>query len=312
MINTNEKISVLTNFLNNLENTNLICRQDVISLEETINENVISNFKETIYFSTDKSDLYVEMVKQKVRDSLKNAQLASTITIKDAVEMYNSLKAEIVHTFLDNTNMIKSKINSEVLYKLNDDSLLLNFEPIPGDPDGNGIFVSNRNNSIILVLDKYELLQKLSNSFTNPEKQLIYMSNNLQDIRNMIDSESISSYNIFTNKYLNKLLELFSKPMQSNFNLLSGINTDEVVNSKLIDVDEFLNIANKVTNIAVTKDSILSHQDAFKEFYTMQQEDIDDFYHSAKRIVDYLRSKEYQILMLLLSCFIDAENLNNK
>lgn len=312
MINTNEKISVLTNFLNNLENTNLICRQDVISLEETINENVISNFKETIYFSTDKSDLYVEMVKQKVRDSLKDAQLASTITIKDAVEMYNSLKAEIVHTFLDNTNMIKSKINSEVLYKLNDDSLLLNFEPIPGDPDGNGIFVSNRNNSIIFVLDKYELLQKLSSYFTNPEKQLIYISNNLQDTRNMIDSESISSYNIFTNKYLNKLLELFSKPMQSNFNLLSGINTDEVVNSKLIDVDEFLNIANKVTNIAVTKDSILSHQDAFKEFYTLQQEDMDDFYYSAKRIIDYLRSKEYQILMLLLSCFIDAENLNNK
>ena len=165
MLSNEDKTEVLNNYLNTLNVTNKICRNDVISLEDTLGENIITKFKETIYFSTNPTDMYVQEVKHKIQNRIKDLQMSMKVSKEEFIRTYNYAMATIYVQIGKISREIKPYINMEILQKLKDPSLLIREE--------DDVFINVENHSIIDVLSYYPLQAKLASYYTKDRKSVV-------------------------------------------------------------------------------------------------------------------------------------------
>lgn len=99
-----EKLNVLNIFLDKLNKNNMTCRQDIISLEEMLGNNIFTGSKDIVYLSPTSSCIGVPEVRNLVEKEIENVKSQSYITYTDYIHSVNDI--------ITNLNILKEQLKT--------------------------------------------------------------------------------------------------------------------------------------------------------------------------------------------------------
>lgn len=144
----NESKAILTEFLNNLNKTNLICRDDIISLESQLQSNLLTKTRDINYYSMSKTSMYINDIKKAIEEEIHKYEEGSRVTYEMAYELMSVTNRRILRdlTFLAEK---AAKVPSEVLDIISNDKYMIEYAE---DETGSMYIANNKDRSFLEVL----------------------------------------------------------------------------------------------------------------------------------------------------------------
>lgn len=168
-----EKAGVLENFYNNLCITNVLSRDDVLSLEDSLGSNIITSSKDIRTFSVSKTFLNVSDVKTLLKQEIEKNRVASTITQEQLYDKALTVLSKIStgSPFADalSSRRYSDTKKQEVIDFFKSDKFFLRYE-LNGDVEE---LINIKDKGLFEVLISYpEVVDELAKLHTTPEKFL--------------------------------------------------------------------------------------------------------------------------------------------
>ena len=241
-----EKLNVLNIFLDKLKTNNLVCQQDVLSLEEMLGNNIFTSSKEIVYLSPTSSCIGVDEVKKLVEKEISNVKSESHISYTTYIQTLNDIKATLKE-FKQHLDNFKN-IRSEVISLLQDDNFTAYYKTKDGE-DGD----------ILCYLKDDSFFDLFSSpSCQGHLKRLCYLNEEKgEEILEEFESLSRSIGGSIEN-YETVIFKIFNLLKEVDKTMFSSLDTSNV-SINVFTLKEFLNVQSSIGEISNGVDVILNY-----------------------------------------------------
>lgn len=301
-----ETASVLENFYNNLAITNVLSRDDIISLEDSLGSNIITATKDIKTFSVSKTFLNVADVKELIKEEIRKNKVASTITQEQLYTKSEDVRYEILKSFLGDLIYGKEIIegNREKLLKfLKDDRYFLRYE-LNGDTEE---LINIKSKGIFEVLISYpEVIEELSKQYTKQDRILDSAASIITELGKMINNNEnvldidVSKLNFVSDSILTNLI---SKENICPLSLLEKHTT-----SYFMDVNKVIEL---IENLKYSKKKLEDMHEFIVQLgsydNTRTQEDINNLSDILDTIKNHLYNPHFNSLYHLIFVLLSTE-----
>lgn len=261
----NEKINVLTIFLDKLKTNNLVCQQDVLSLEEMLGNNIFTGSKDIVYLSPTSSCVGVNEVKQLVEKELNNVKTENHISYTEYIQTLLDIK-ENLKDF--KSRLIKFKtIKNEVISLLKDNNFTMYYKSKDGDDCASDVLCYLSDDSFFSLFKYYSYIGHL--------KKLCYLNEELGE-------ELLGHFNGIR-KQLEETDE-YETVVFNIFNILKEINTKYLTNLDVSNIsvtvftlNEFLNTHSSINQITEGVELILNYIESLREHNSITNKEQEQF-----------------------------------
>ena len=300
-----EEYKLLSAFNNQLETTNKICRDDIVSLEDLLGSNLITSHRHLSFFTISKSSIGLLEAKKILRERINTVSLImlpSQTDLQDAFELFLSkVKSQFFPLFTSLNKIPKSIIDGiqskELNLRYTDDNILYNLRE------------SNESIFQIFYRDKNYLLAllKLREHIDNEEQHLNDFDNIYNTIDSMLDGDDGEPLNVF-NKGLTYILPYFltniitkSKYVEEHGWLESCVipEIEEPITSITLDIDNFINLVNISKHVIDQKNDFIRSVEnkigKWSKLY-LSQEDLNQTYNAIEKFNNTIDDKFFKCL----------------
>ena len=301
-----ETVSVLENFYNNLAITNVLSRDDVISLEDSLGSNIITATKDIRTFSISKTFLNVADVKELLKEEIRKNKVASTITQEQLYDKSDRLISSLAHSNLSELIVgkdIKEGIREKLIKFLKDDKYFLRYE-LNGDIEE---LINIKSKGIFEVMISYpEVVEELAKQYINQDKILDTAANIITNLgkkinggENVLDID-VSKLNFVSDNILSNLI---SKENPSPLSLLEKHTT-----TYFMDVNKVIEL---IENIGYGEEKIKVLSEFIYQIGMYDnrrtQEDINNLSDFLDTIKNHMDNPHFSSLYNLIYCLLVTE-----
>lgn len=249
----NEKLNVLNIFLDKLKNNNLVCQQDVLSLEEMLGSNIFTNTKNIVYLSPTSSCIGVNEVKQLVEKELNNIKTESHISYTEYIQTLLDIKENLKDFKL---RLIKFKtIRNEVISLLKDNNFTMYYKSKDGDDCASDVLCYLSDDSFFSLFKYYSYIGHL--------KKLCYLNEELGE-KLLEEFDGIRKNLEETDEYETVVFNIFNILKEINMNQLFNLNIANIP-INVFTLNEFLNTHSSINKIIEGVDLLLNYIESLKE-----------------------------------------------
>ena len=301
-----ETASVLENFYNNLAITNVISRDDVISLEDSLGSNVITATKDIKTFSVSKTFLNVTDVKELIKEEIRKHKVASTITQEQLYDKSDKITTELTYSNLAELiagKDIKEGNREKLLKFLKDDRYFLRYE-LNGDIEE---LINIKSKGIFEVMISYpEVVEELAKQYVNQDKILntaasiiTNLGKKINNGENVLDID-VSKLNFVSDSILSNLI---TKDNPSPLSLVEKHTTSYFMDvNKVIELIENLGYGEEKLNVL---GEFIHHIGEYDNRRT--QEDINSLSDFLDTIKNHMDNPHFCALYSLITCLLVTE-----